>query len=144
MLVFIGHWLHSLQSIMIIEQCLEIFRSQQVSQIPLVSQSVMEPGIEEPGRVTRSMARRQQQNIDQNLSTSEQSESQSSEGASGQQVTKCVVQKITFEFYFLLFLAPALIQQMLLTSCWFSSQLVTSWAPRQRYLFCCLFSVPPS
>lgn len=109
---------------MIIEQCLEIFRSQQVSQIPLVSQSVMEPGIEEPGRVTRSMARRQQQNIDQNLSTSEQSES--SEGASGQQVTKCVVQKITFEFYFLLFLAPALIQQMLLTSCWFSSQLVTS------------------
>ena len=108
---------------MIIEQCLEIFRSQQVSQIPLVSQSVMEPGIEEPGRVTRSMARRQQQNIDQNLSTSEQSES--SVGASGQQVTKCV-QKITFEFYFLLFLAPALIQQMLLTSCWFSSQLVTS------------------
>ena len=57
----------------------------------------MEPGLEEPGRVTRSMARRQQQNLDQNLHTSEQSESD--EGASGQQVSKCVVQKETFEFY---------------------------------------------
>jgi len=45
----------------------------------------MEPGLEEPGRVTRSMARRQQQNLDQNLHTSEQSESD--EGASGQQVS---------------------------------------------------------
>lgn len=45
----------------------------------------MEPGLEEPGRVTRSMARRQQQNIDQNLHTSEQSESD--EGTSGQQVS---------------------------------------------------------
>ena len=51
----------------------------------------MESGAEEPGRVTRSMARRQKQNIDQNQDASTNSmshHSESDEGSPGQQVNR--------------------------------------------------------
>lgn len=51
----------------------------------------MESGAEEPGRVTRSMARRQKQNTDHNQDASTNSmshHSDSDEGSPGQQVTK--------------------------------------------------------
>ena len=51
----------------------------------------MESGAEEPGRVTRSMARRLNQNMDQHLDANTNSlshHSESDEGSPGQQVTK--------------------------------------------------------